>query len=110
MPSYLITIYVHDKETERFMPICHIAQSGVASVSLPVLETCLSSIKKEFGKFLRPTNIQVASCDLQTANNLVIAARKVLQPPRHLSVCQLSYMLCLMKHLPLVSADYQSKI
>lgn len=56
-PSHLVTIYIHDKETDRFMPICHIAQSGAASGTLSVLETCLTSVKKEFGKLLKPKSI-----------------------------------------------------
>lgn len=96
VPQFLIIVNVHDKETERFMPICHIAQCGANSQSLAVLETCLNSVKKEFGKFLRPNNIQVASSDLDTANNLAQAARKTFKAD-HLSVSQASFMICLMK-------------
>ena len=80
VPSYLITIYVHDKDTERFMPICHVAQSGAASGSLPVIEACLASIKKEFCKFLRPANIQISTTDMMMANNFAMAANKIFQP------------------------------
>lgn len=76
------------------MPICHIVQSGEAALELSVGEVCLNSIKKEFGKFLRPKSIQVASCDIAGANNLAMAARKVFKA-QHVSVSQLSFMVCL---------------
>ena len=42
IPSYLLTVYLLDKDIDRFLPVCHVAQSGVASSSLPMIETCLS--------------------------------------------------------------------
>ena len=52
--SHLLTVYILDKDTHRFMPICHIAQTGPDSISTGVLHTCLMSVRSEFGKYLRP--------------------------------------------------------
>ena len=80
--SHLLTVYILDKDTHRFMPICHIAQTGPDSISTSVIHTLLMSVRSEFGKYLRPKTIQIASKDFQACVNLIIAAQKVFQDPK----------------------------